>query len=344
MGIALVIFVLFFCALPAATARNLDIYFVDVEGGQATLFVSPSGQSMLVDTGWPGAHNRDAGRIAAVAKLAGVKQIDYLVITHYHMDHVGGVPQLAALIPIRNFVDHGPSVERDGSADKLLQAYERVRTQGNHIQVKPGDKLPVQGIDVKVVTADGQEIEHPLPGAGEPNSFCASTSQKEADPSENARSVGVLVSYGKFRLIDLGDLTWNKEYDLVCPRNKVGTVDVYLSTHHGMNLSGGPEIVHALHPVVAIMNNGATKGGSPEAWQTIHTSPGLEDLWQLHFAEAGGKANNAPEDFIANLKDDSRQATAHWIKLSVGPDGSFSVTNSRNGNVKKYNARREQAH
>ena len=344
MRTALVIFALFFCALPAATARNLDIYFVDVEGGQATLFVSPSGQSMLVDTGWPGAHNRDAGRIAAVAKLAGVKQIDYLVITHYHMDHVGGVPQLAALIPIRNFVDHGPSVEHDGSADKLLQAYERVRTQGNHIQVKPGDKLPVQGIDVKVVTADGQEIEHPLPGAGEPNSFCASTSQKEADPSENARSVGVLVSYGKFRLIDLGDLTWNKEYDLVCPRNKLGTVDVYLSTHHGMNLSGGPEIVHALHPVVAIMNNGATKGGSPEAWQTIHTSPGLEDLWQLHFAEAGGKANNAPEDFIANLKDDSRQATAHWIKLSVGPDGSFSVTNSRNGNVKKYNARREQAH
>jgi competence protein ComEC len=343
MRTALIIALLILGVLPAATARNLDIYFVDVEGGQATLFVSPSGQSMLLDTGWPDTLNRDAGRIAAVAKLAGVKQIDYLVITHYHMDHVGGVPQLAALIPIRNFVDHGPSVEHDGSADKLFQAYARVRTQGNHIQVKPGDKLPVQGIDVKVVTADGQEIEHPLPGAGQPNSFCASTSQKEADPSENARSVGVLVSYGKFRLIDLGDLTWNKEYDLVCPRNKLGTVDVYLSTHHGMDLSGGPEIVHALHPVVAIMNNGATKGGSPEAWQTIHISPGLEDLWQLHFAEAGGKANNAPEDFIANLKDDSRQATAHWIKLSVGPDGSFSVTNSRNGNVKKYSARREQA-
>jgi len=320
----------------APAAKTLDVYFVDVEGGQATLFVSPSGQSLLVDTGWPGFNGRDAGRIVAAAKHAGLTKIDYLLITHYHMDHVGGVPQLAARIPIENFIDHGPSVEHGKEADDLVAAYTRTRGERNHILARPGEKIPIRGIDVEVLAAAGDEIPKPLSGAGAPNPECAGTKLREIDPSENARSVGVLITFGNFRLIDLGDLTWNKEYELVCPENKIGTVDVYLSTHHGLNESGGPEIVHALRPRVAIMNNGASKGGSPEAWQIIHSSPGLVDLWQLHYATAGGEANNAARRFIANPEGEARQDQGYWIELSAESSGAFSVFNSRTGETKTY--------
>jgi beta-lactamase superfamily II metal-dependent hydrolase len=320
-------------SLPARAAKTLDVYFIDVEGGQATLFVSPSGESMLVDAGWPGFNGRDAERIAVVAKLAGVKQIDYLLTTHYHLDHVGGVAQLAARIPIRTFVDHGPSVETGREAEGLFAAYARVRDGGKHLLVKPGDRIPVKGIEVEVLTAAGNEIAKALPGAGVLNPLCAPTKRREADPSENAQSIGTLITYGIFRMINLGDLTWNKELELVCPNNKVGAVDVYLSTHHGMDLSGSPAIVHALRPRVAIMNNGATKGGSPEAWQAIRSSPGLEDLWQLHYAMAGGKQNNAPEPFIANMEE---KCQGNWIKLSAESNGQFTVMNSRNGKTKTY--------
>ena len=143
---------------------------------------------------------------------------------------------------------------------------------------------------------------------------------RDEDKTENARSLGTLITFGKFRIIDLGDLTWNKEHDLVCPNNKIGTVDVYLTTHHGMNMSGPAAIVHALHPRVAIMNNGARKGGTPEAWQVVHSSPGIEDIWQVHYAVAGGKENNAPDTFIANVDE---QCEGKYIKLSVQPDGTL---------------------
>jgi competence protein ComEC len=320
-------------SLPARAAKTLDVYFIDVEGGQATLLVSPYGESMLVDAGWPGFNGRDADRIAAVAKLAGVKQIDYLLITHYHLDHVGGVPQLAARMPIRTFVDHSPSVETGREAEGLFAAYARVRDGGKHLLVKPGDRIPVKGVDVEVLTAAGNEIAKALPGAGAPNPLCAATERREADPSENAQSVGTRITYGKFRMINLGDLTWNKELELVCPNNKVGAVDVYLSTHHGMDLSGSPAIVHALRPRVAIMNNGAKKGGSPEAWQAIHSSPGLEDIWQLHYAVRAGKQNNAPEPLIANMEENCQ---GNWIKLAAESNGQFTVMNSRNGKTKTY--------
>jgi competence protein ComEC len=324
---------LFFLAVsPMRAAKTLEIYFIDVEGGQSTLFVAPSGDAMLVDTGWPDFNGRDADRIVAAAKLAGVKQIDYLVITHYHADHVGGVPQLYERIPIRNFVDHGESVETGKNADELFKAYDEIRDKGNHILAKPGNKIPIRGIEVTILTAAGNTISKPLPGAGAPNALCATATLKEADPSENARSIGMLIRFGKFRMIDLGDLTWNKEHDLVCPDNRVGTVDVYLSTHHGLDQSGSPVIVHALHPKVAIMNNGATKGGAAEAWQTIHTSPGLEDIWQLHYAVAGGDANNAAGPFIANRDEQE----GNWIRISAESSGRFKVTNSRNQNTKTY--------
>jgi len=321
-----------FCGLARA-AEPLEVYFIDVEGGQATLFVSPSGESMLVDTGWPDAKGRDAGRIAAAARIAGVKQIDYLVVTHYHMDHVGGVPQLAARIPIRTFVDHGPSVEHDAEANQLFAAYASLRDKGKHLLAKPGEVIPIRGITVQILTAAGDEISSPLPGAGTPNPLCAGAKRKDADPSENARSIGMLITYGKFRIIDLGDLTWNKELGLACPDNKIGTIDVYLSTHHGLDQSSAPPLVHALHPLVAIMNNGARKGGSAEAWQTMHSSAGLEDIWQLHYALEAGKPNNAPDDFIANLEE---HCQGNWIKLSAESDGHFTVTNSRNQKTKTY--------
>lgn len=320
--------------LAFAAPKTLDVYFIDVEGGQATLFVSPSGQSMLVDTGWAGFDNRDADRIAAAAKLAGVKQIDYLLITHYHSDHVGGVAQLAQKLPIKNFVDHGPSVESGAAPDKLMASYTAEREKGKHIQVKPGDKVPIKGIDVRILTSDGDLISKPLPGAGEKNPYCEGTKLRDEDKTENARSVGSLITFGKFRMLDLGDLTWNKEFELVCPNNRIGTVDVYLTTHHGMNMSGPAAIVHALHPKVAIMNNGATKGGTPEAWQTIHGSPGLQDIWQVHYATAGGDANNVSEQMIANPK--GAPDSGNWLKLSADASGSFTVTNGRNGYSKKY--------
>jgi beta-lactamase superfamily II metal-dependent hydrolase len=318
--------------LPAA--KNLEIYFIDVEGGQATLFVAPSGESMLVDTGWSGNNSRDANRIAAAAKHAGVKAIDYLLITHFHEDHAGGVPQLAHQLPIRTFIDHGESVEHDQHAKELYAAYAEYRAKGNHILAKPGVTIPVKGLDVKVLTADGDEIENPLPGAGQANPLCAADKLRSPDATENARSVGTLIAFGNFRALDMGDLTWNKEHELVCPNNKIGTVDLYIVSHHGSDLSGSPAFVEGIHPRVAIMDNGARKGGSPSTWQTIHTSPGLEDIWQLHYAISGGKDNNAPDTFVANTDEVGDQG--NWIHVTVHPDGSFVVNNSRNKFSKTY--------
>jgi beta-lactamase superfamily II metal-dependent hydrolase len=326
---------LILCAAPALpAAKTLDFYFVDVEGGQATLVVSPSKQALLVDTGWPGLNTRDATRIAAAAKRAGVKQIDYLVVTHYHDDHVGGVPQLVAKLPVRTFVDHGESVEHGENEDRLYNRYVKARETGQHLQVKPGDKIPMKGIEVTVLTSAGQGIGSPLAGAGQPNPACATTKPLENDASENAQSVGILIQFGNFRMIDLGDLTWNKENELVCPVNKIGTVDFYLTTHHGMNISNSPAIVQALHPRVAVMNNGARKGGTPEAWQVVHDSPGLQDIWQVHYSMDGGKDHNSPEAMIANIYD--KDDEANWLKVSADADGGITVYNSRNKFEKTY--------
>ncbi len=318
--------------LPAA--KNLEIYFIDVEGGQATLFVAPSGESMLIDTGWSGNNSRDATRIAAAAKHAGVKAIDYLLITHFHEDHVGGVPQLAAKLPIRNFVDHGESVEHDQRAKELYAAYVEYRAKGQHILAKPGTNIPVKGLDVKVLSADGDEIESPLPGAGQPNPLCSADKLRAPDATENARSVGTLITFGSFRALDLGDLTWNKEHEMVCPNNKIGKVDLYIVSHHGMDMSGSPAFVHAIHSEVAIMDNGARKGGTVPAWQAIHTSPGIQDIWQLHYSIAGGKENNTPDTFIANTDEAGDQG--NYIRVTVHPDGTFTVYNSRNKYEKTY--------
>jgi beta-lactamase superfamily II metal-dependent hydrolase len=320
--------------LPAA--GKLEVYAIDVEGGKATLWVSPSGESMLVDAGWPGFNHRDAERIAAAAKAAGVRRIDYLVITHFHTDHAGGVPQLAEKMTIRNFVDHGVNTETGQAAEVLYGEYSRMRDKGNHIIVKPGDKLPIKGLDVEIVSADGALIASPLEGAGQPNPDCAGLQPPPPDRSENAHSIGMVVTYGSFRAVDLGDLTKDKEYGLVCPNNKLGTVELFMVSHHGMDISNSAALVDALHPQVAIMNNGARKGGAAEAWQTIHDSPGLEDFWQLHYSVAAGKDHNSPDPFVANIDEICR---GEWLKVTAGKDGSFTVLNKRNKFEKTYKNR-----
>jgi competence protein ComEC len=320
----------------APGAGTLDIYFIDVEGGQATLIVTPAGESMLVDTGWAGFGGRDAERIASVAKAAGVSELDYLLITHYHLDHVGGAPELVELLPTKTFVDHGPSVETGGRASELFARYEAIRREGKHLPVRPGDTVPLKGAEVRILASAGEVLRSPLAGAGRDNPLCREEKRRDDDPSENARSVGFLLTYGKFRFLNLGDLTWNKELDLVCPVNRIGVVDVYLTTHHGMNMSGPAALVHAIRPRVAIMNNGARKGGTPEALRIVRSAPGLEDLWQLHYSLVADKNLNAPEPFVANLEEN---CLGDWLKLSASADGSFVVTNGRNGFSKSYPAK-----
>jgi competence protein ComEC len=333
---ALTIVSSFLLASPAllGKSRPLEIYFIDVEGGQATLLVAPSGQTMLVDTGWPGFNSRDADRIVAMVKQAHAEQLDYVLITHYHRDHVGGVAQLASRIKIGTFVDHGPNQEDSDVTNQDYATYEKVAAEAKkRMVVKPGDRIPIQGIDVLVLTAAGEHITVPLPGAGQPNPLCAAEPEAPADPTENSRSLGILVTYGKFRFIDLGDLTKRKDRELVCPNSLIGSVDLYLTTHHGLNQFNAKVIVDSLHPRVAIMNNGARKGGSPEAWETIHDSPGLQDLWQVHYALDSDKAHNVSDQFIANPDE---KCQGKFIKVTAQANGTFTVLNSRNNYEKTY--------
>ena len=342
-------------ASPVAQRQTqaLDIYVIDVEGGEATLFVSPSGESMLVDAGWPGFDRRDANRIAAVAEQAGVRQVDYLLVTHFHPDHMGGALQLANRLPIRHFVDHGPGTGQ-GVSRVAVEAYSKLRSTGVHLEVKPGDVVPISGLNVQIIASGGAVLSAPLPGAGAPNPLCDGFTfhgekiTNRAGDVEDQRSVSAVVSFGEFRTIIMGDLTWNKEHDLMCPDNKVGTVDAYLVSHHGSETSGSEAFVHALRPRVAIMNNGPRKGGAIQTFQILGTVKSLDHLWQNHYSVVGGEEYNMSERFIANLDDGGRSdrgtpdtppihmGPAHWIKLSAQSDGRFTVTNSRNGFSQRY--------
>lgn len=324
-------------APSAAAGKALQIYFVDVEGGQATLFVTPAKRSLLIDTGWPDHDGRDAGRIVAAAKKAGISKIDYVLITHFHTDHVGGVPQLAALIPIGAFLDHGPNRETEAQTEEGWKAYAPLLASGKykHLTEKPGDTLPIRGLQATVISSDGSLIGHPLPGAGAGNSYCKSAGHYPPDQTENGRSLGILLTFHKLRILDLGDLTKDKEAELMCPVNKLGKVDIYIVSHHGWSQSSSPELVDAIAPRVSIMDNGAKKGGTPSTWDLVSKSPGLEDLWQLHFSDEGGQAHNEPAQFIANL--DGPDA-GHYLELTAWSDGSFAVYNSRTGETKHYAA------
>lgn len=319
------------CFAGWLAAKDLQVYFIDVEGGQSTLFVAPSGESLLMDVGWGGFNHRDGNRIAAAAKAAGVKKIDYLVISHYHADHAGGILDVAGKFPIRNFVDHGDTTETGQDAKVLFNEYTSARAKGNHVLVRPGDVIPIKGLEVHVLAAGGETLAAPLTGAGEANPSCATYQAKDEPATENQRSIGLLISYGNFRILDLGDLTTSREHDLVCPANKIGTVDVFVSSHHMGETANTPQLLQAIRPKVAIGNNGARKGG--EAWETIHGTPGLMDIWQLHYALANGKDHNSPDTFIANV-DEACQGK--WLRLTVEKDGSYTIFNSRNRYEKTY--------
>jgi beta-lactamase superfamily II metal-dependent hydrolase len=333
LGVFVCLFALPCAAAATASAKPLQIYFIDVEGGQATLVISPSGQSLLIDTGWPGYEGRDADRIVATTHQAGLKQLDYVLITHYHRDHVGGVPQLLDGIRVGTFVDHGPNQEDSEVTRTDYAAYEKAIAGHANVSVKPGWGLPIKGMEVRVLTSSGDHISSPLPGAGEANPYCAKEPPAPDDNTENARSVGVLITYGKFRFLDLGDLTKKKELELACPNNLVGTVDLFLVTHHGMDLSNSKALVWAVHPRVAVIDNGARKGSSPAAWQIVHDSPDLEDLWQLHYAVESDRDHNVAEERIANMKENCEGRS---IKVTAEADGSFTVTNGRTGAGKTY--------
>ena len=339
-------------AAPQAVAHaqgqpTLDIYYLDVEGGGGTLVVSPSGAALLIDAGWPGP--RDAERILAAARQADLGQIDYFLATHFHSDHVGAVSEVAAALPILNFVDHGEPVEEPrGRSAEAYARYVEARGRGNHLTVEPGDSIPIPGLDVRVVTARGDLLEAPLPGAGMPNPFCGDFTPREGEIASDAASVGLFIGYGRFRAIQLGDLTFNKEHDLVCPDNVLGAADVFQASAHGLNLSSPRALLHALRPRAAVINNAGRKGASREAWTRVRASPGLEDLWQVQYselrpggehwaegAEQGGEAFNVAGQFIANFDD----STAHFLKMSARADGSFTITNGRTGFTKEYAAR-----
>ncbi len=362
---------------PSTKPNTLDIYFVDTEGGQSTLFRSPSGESVLVDAGFAG--GRDSGRILDALRDAGVSQIDYMLITHYHGDHVGGLRELAEHVPIKHFIDHGTTVEPTEQSRGFSDWYKGFYTEHNipHTVAAPGDKVPIRGLDWWIVTTGGKTIGASLsgaPGAGRPNPECATFERNNDIDDENGQSVGSIITYGKFRTIDLADLLWNKEFDLMCPANRIGTVDLYITSHHGQDRSGSSALVHSLQARVAIMNNGPRKGGSTRTFETLETAPGLEDLWQLHWGYYAGVEHNRPAVFIANV--DGRESIAaiiappppepiigapsaaaprgavsgrgsaapgheiaYWIKVSAQADGTFTVSNSRNGFSKTYNAR-----
>src|SRR5499433_3948518 len=305
----LLIVPLTFLYAQGRTGKTLDIYVIDVEGGNATLLVSPQGESLLIDTGNTGAAApRDADRIIAATTDAKLQQIDHLVTTHWHGDHFGGMAELAKRIPIREFIDHGANAQPAAATDAFLKdIYPQLYSKAKHTVAKPGDKISISGLDALVVTSAGETIKSPLPGAGKSNPYCAEFKAGQNN-AEDPQSVGIHITFGKFRTIHLGDLTMNKEFELMCPNNRLGTVDVLLGLHHGQATSNSEVLVHALRPRVAIMNNGIRKGGDPDVMKTIHSSPGLVDLWQMHFSQLSGQEYTVPGMFIANILDEPSAA------------------------------------
>jgi beta-lactamase superfamily II metal-dependent hydrolase len=420
-----------FLAAQAKPSKPLEIWVVDVEGGKAALYVSPTGQTALIDTGFPGA--RDLDRIMAAIADAGVKQIDYLISSHYHVDHIGNLVELSKRIPVGTYVDHGATVEGPDvpqlppTAEGLTQtkpreqiegfqaAYKELYDKAKHLVVKAGDRVPITGLDWRIVASDGKMLKTPpLPGGGKPNPFCANFKPMEGtaglvDP-DDFHSVGNVIILGNFRAADFGDMWRTKELELMCPNNPIGTIDLYFASSHGAIASGSLPFVHGLQPRVALMQNGTRKGGAPAPMQTILSSPGLEALWQMHWSYNAMLEQNSPALYIANVEDmptiagvltapprgggpgaapgaappgapapaaappaapaptaapppaapptaapgqppaaapgggrgrgnQTGHSPAYWLKVAAYPDGSFTITNPRNGFSKTYAAR-----
>jgi len=348
--------------LPAAAKDDaLQMVSVDVEGGGGTLFVTPEGKSVLIDTGNPEqsrmtGDNPSSARLAAAARALGVKKIDYLITTHYHIDHIGGLEGFLARMPIDTYIDHGENRETTASPNPNAPQidlknpppnstaagynhYVQLIGKHHHIVAKPGDVFHIGSMTVTIVMADAKPIAKPLPGAGEDNPSCAGMEGMASNGGEeNARSTASVISYGKAKIAVFGDLTWDREKDLFCPIDKIGKVDVYLATHHGTALSGSPAAVNALAPIVTIMGNSATKGGHPERVQTIKSNPRYQGLWLLHAARNTPEVNTNP-DMIANPNPAQGAVDkAYNLRLRIRPNGEITVINERNGFNKTYHA------
>ena len=320
-------------------AQNLDIYFIDVEGGGATLIVTPDRQSILVDSGWRRDDARDAKRIVSVLKeQAGLNQIDFLVTTHFHRDHYGSVLRLSEMVPIKAFYDRGPiaALPEDPQFQILYTEY-MMANKGDRQTLAPGDEIPIQKgkppLKITCVAARGTVIRT----EGTPNPECAQLKpNKKVQPDENAASIALLIQLGNFELFHGADLTWNIEGALVCPNNRIGHVDAYLVDHHGFKISNNPILLHTLAPEVTIMENGDEKGGDPEVVALIRSLPSVKASYQLHKDLKNKPQDNSPDEFIANLTPEV-SCEGHWIRLRVAPSASaFEVTNSRTGNTQSY--------
>jgi len=323
----------------SAAPKNLEIYWIDAEGGAATLIVTPAGESMLVDTANKTPDDRDAKRIFAATQRAGLKKIDILLTTHFHGDHIGAMPALAKMIPIGMFMDHGESVEiARPNVAIAYKAYTDLAGTNRRI-LKPGDKIPLKGVDVEVVISGGQAITKPLAGAGEKNPTCADYQPHpdDVDP-DNDQSVGFVLKFGKFDFLDLGDLTWNYEPKLVCPSNLIGKIDLFQTSHHGLDRSNSPQLLAAIRPTVAVMNDGPHKGGQASVFDTLRKAGRVQDIWQGHLALDTPKEINAPDDMIANFEA-TPDCKGNLLMVSVQPDGKFTVTNLRNNFSKSYVAK-----
>lgn len=334
---------------PAQARPELRVSFVDVEGGQATLFVSQKGESLLVDTGWAGHDGRDADRIVAAAKKAGLNHIDAVLITHYHADHVGGVPQLLDRIPVTKMLDHGENRETENPGVKAdyeayLAAIEKHHVQ--RISLHTGDALPLKSIQAKVVISDGMMASYQrilalnadgTVNTDDVNQYCGKVEERPVDTTENAHSLGIQIQVGKVRVLDLGDLTNDKERALMCPYNDIGHFDLLVVSHHGSKISSTAALVHAIHPRIAVMDNGEKKGGDTVVLDTIRTAPGLEAFYQLHYSAVGGPSLNNPTAMIANPEGTEQ---GYGIEADIQRDGSIDITNERTGDTRHFAAKK----
>jgi len=346
-----ILLILAMCLMAAQQAKSgpraLDIYYVDVEGGAATLIITPAGESIMVDAGWPGFDGRDAKRIEEAMKTAGITEIDHMIMTHYHTDHYGGIPELAKRVKVNKFYDHGPmsSLEEDKDFAQKYAAYQSV-TKGQSITLKPGSTIKLkqapgtpplllQCFAARAQVISRKEVTGSSNAAASANTECSNAASKPEDRSDNARSIVFLLRYGTFDFLDTGDLTWNVEQQLVCPQNLLGEIDLYQVGHHGTNTSNNPVMLRSIKPAAAIMNNGPRKGGHPDTFKALRELPSLQDLWQVHRNVTSTPEQNAAEEFIANL--DEQNDSAYMIRVSVdGVKKTFTVTNDRNGKSKNY--------